>query len=56
MKLIEKKDRDKKFLKIWRSISSHNVDFKSISKVLANAMKNLLGNHISSDQNAYVIN
>ena len=33
IKLIEKKDRDKRFIKNWRSISLLNVDMKLISKV-----------------------
>ena len=33
IKLIEKKDKDKGFIKIWRPILLLNVDYKIISKV-----------------------
>ena len=56
IKLIEKKDRDKKFIKNWRPISLLNVDVKLISKVLSNRIKNLLRNLISTSKNAYVTN
>ena len=56
IKLIEKKDRDKRFMKIWRPISLLHVDVKLISIVLSNRIKNLLPNLISSNQNAYVTN
>ena len=35
IKLIEKKDRDKRSIKNWRPISLLNVDMKLMSKVLA---------------------
>ena len=42
IKLIEKKNRDKRFIKNWRSISLLEVDVKVISKVLSNQIKDLL--------------
>ena len=54
IKLIEKKDRDKKFIKNWRPISLLNIDTKPISKVLAERLKNVLPSLISSDQIGYV--
>ena len=56
IKLIEKKDRDKKFIKNWRPVSLLNVDVKLVSKVLSNRIKNLLRNLISTNKNAYVTN
>ena len=54
IKLIEKKDRDKKLVKNWRPISSLNIDTKLISKLLGERLKNVLPCLISSDQTAYV--
>ena len=56
IKLIEKKNRDKRFIKNWRAISLLNIDVKLISKVLSNGIKNLLPKLISSNQNTYVTN
>ena len=53
IKLIEKKDRDKKIIKNWRPISLLNIDTKLISNVLAERLKNILLSLISSDQTAY---
>ena len=41
IKLIEKKDRDKRYIKNWRPISLLNVDTKIISKALAAKLKKL---------------
>ena len=54
IKLTEKKDRDKRFIKNWRPISLLNVDYKVISKVFALRLKNVLSDLISSQQTAYV--
>ena len=54
IKLVEKKDGDKKFIKNWRPFSLLNINTKLISKVLAERLKNVLPSLISSDQTAYV--
>ena len=56
IKLIEKKDRDKIFVKNWRPISLLDVDTKILSKSLAEKLKNVLLDLISSNQTAYVKN
>ena len=35
IKLIEKKERDKRFIKNWRPFSIFNFDYKVIAKALA---------------------
>ena len=52
--LIEKKGKDKRFLKNWRPISLINVDAKIASKCLAFRIRNVLSSLIHSDQTAYV--
>ena len=56
IKLIEKKDRDKRFIQNWRPISLLNVDLKIISKALSEKLKKVLPDLISSQQTAYVKN
>ena len=54
IKLLEKKDKDKRLISNWRPISLLNVDYKIISKILASRLKKVLPNLISSQQTAYV--
>ena len=54
IKLIGKKDRNKRFIKNWKPISLLNVGVKLLSKVLSNRIKNLLPNLILTNRNAYV--
>ena len=64
IKLIEKKGRDKIFIKNWRPISLLNVDTKLISKALSERLKNviimlpvkMLPDIISENQTAYINN
>ena len=56
IKLIAKKDRDKRFAKNWRPISLLNVDTKILSTSLAEKLKNVLPELISSIKTAYVKN
>ena len=53
IKLIEKQDRDKRFIQNWRLISLLNVDLKVISKALS---EKLLKDLISSQQTTNVKN
>ena len=50
IKLIEKKDKDKRYIENWRPISLLNIDTKIISKSLASRFIPVLATIISSDQ------
>ena len=54
--MIEKKDRDKRFIKNWHPILLLNVDYKIVSKALAARLKDILPKIISSEQSANVKN
>jgi len=54
IKLLEKKDRDRRFIKNWRPISLLNIDVKILNKTLASKLKQVLPAIIQSDQTAYV--
>ena len=54
IKLIEKRDKDKRFIQNWRPISLLNVDTKILSKCIASRMIPVLPTIISCDQTAYV--
>ena len=52
--LIEKKGKDKRFIKNWWPISLINVDTKITSKALAARMGNVLTSIVHCNQTAYV--
>ena len=54
IKLLEKRDKDKRFIENWRPISLLNIDTKIISKSLAGRFCPVLPTIISPDQTAYV--
>ena len=54
IKLIEKRDRDKRLIKNWCPVSLLNIDTKLISKVVAIRLKKVLNNLISENQIAYL--
>ena len=54
IKLIEKKDKEKRIIQNWRPISLLNVDLKILSKALANHIKKYLPFVISLNQTAYI--
>ena len=56
IKLIEKKERDKRFIKNQCPISLLNVDYKIIAKALATRLNETLPKLISFQQTAYVKN
>ena len=49
IKLIEKKDRDKRFIKNWRPISLLNVNMKLISNVLASRLKSVFSSRVNEN-------
>ena len=49
IKLIDKKDRDRRYIKNWRPISLLNVDVKIASKALALRLEKVLPNIIHAD-------
>ena len=54
IKLIEKKDKDKMYIKNWRPISLLNVDVKIASKAIAKRLETVLPLIIHENQCAYV--
>jgi len=52
--LLEKPNKDNRYLDNWRPISLINVDAKICSKALSNRIINLLPNIIHQDQSAFV--
>ena len=52
--LIEKKDKDRRWIKDWRPISLVNVDVQIGSKAIAKRLETLLPHIIHYDQNAFV--
>ena len=52
--LIQKKDRDARFIKNWRPISLLNVDLKIASKAIAYRLRKIIPDLIHPDQTAYV--
>ena len=52
--LIEKKDKDRRWLKNWRPISLVNVDVKIGSIAIAKRLETVLSHIIHYDQNAFV--
>ena len=52
--LIEKKDRDRRLIKIWRPTSLVNVDVKIGSKAIAKRLEKFLPYVVHHDQNAFV--
>ena len=54
IRLTEKKERDKRFIKNWHPISPLNFAYKIVAKALAKRLKYTLPKLISSQQTAYV--
>ena len=52
--LIEKKDKDKRFLKNWRPISLVNVDVKIASKAIARRLEAVMPLLIPANQNGFI--
>ena len=54
IKLLEKPNKDKRYISNWRPISLLNFDLKMIWKSLATRVRKVLSNLIDSRQTAYV--
>ena len=54
IKLLEKKDQSKQFIKNWKFISLLNVDTKILSKAVGGKLIAILPSIISANQTAYV--
>ena len=54
IKLIDQKDRDRRYIKNWRPISLLNVDLKIASKRLALRLEKILPEIIQADQYVYI--
>ena len=54
IKLLEKIDKDRRFIKNWRPISLLNIDVKILNKALANKLKKVLKSIVNANQTAYV--
>ena len=52
--LLEKKDKDRRFIKNWRPISLINVDVKIASKAIARRLELILPNLIHNNQNGFI--
>ena len=52
--LLEKKDKDRRFIKNWRPISLINVDVKIVSKAMAKRLEPFLSEIIQYNQNGFV--
>ena len=54
IKLIPKKDAEPYFIKNWRPLTLLNCDYKIAAKALANRLKKVLPDLISSDQTGFM--
>ena len=52
--LLERKEKDRRFLKIWRLISLVNVEVKNASKAIARRLKAVMPLLIPSKQNVFI--
>ena len=52
--LLEKKDKDRRFIKNWRPISLINVDVKIASKAIARRLESILPELIHPNQNGFI--
>jgi len=52
--LLEKKDKDRRFIKNWRPISLMNVDVKIVSKAIARRLETILPELIHHNQNGFI--
>ena len=56
IEFIQKKNRDKRFIKNWSPISFQNIDYKVVSKALVTHQKNVPPSLITNQQITYFQN
>lgn len=56
IEFIQKKNRDKRFIKNWSPISFQNIDYKVVSKALVTHQKHVPPSLITNQQITYVQN
>ena len=56
IRLIEKKDRGKRYIKNWQPVSLLNVNTGIILRALSERLKNVFSSLISTQQTAYIKN
>lgn len=52
--LTPKKEKDLRYMKNWRPISLLNIDYKILTKILANRLQKVIGKLVNNNQVGYI--